>query len=76
MILDGGFARWNDVNLAALRQCRHLLTPEAQAHLDTYEAIRSASLPARLTAFARSQIRRQTFTGNVALLTAIVLRKF
>jgi glycosyltransferase involved in cell wall biosynthesis len=76
MILDGGFARWNDINLAALRQSRHLLTPEAQARLDAYEAMRTASLPARLTAFAKSDIRRQTFTGNVALLTAIVLRKF
>ena len=75
MVLDGGFAAWNDLNLAALRQSRHLLTEEARALLDAYEAMRHGGLLARLKAFAASGIRRQTLLGNAALLTAIVLKK-
>ena len=75
MVLNGGFARWNDINLNALRQCRHLLTPEARAQLDTFEILRTRGLLKRLAIFFGSNIRRQTFTGNLALLTAILLKK-
>ena len=75
MVLNGGFAAWNDVNLAALQRCRHHLTDNARTLLDSYEAMRTASLWGRLMAFARSPLRRQTFLGNIALLIGIVLRK-
>ena len=75
MVLDGGFAAWNDLNLAALRQSRHLLTEDARALLGAYEAMRHGSLIARLRGFATSGIRRQTLLGNAALLLAIVLKK-
>ena len=75
MILRGRFARWNDLNLAALEQSRHLLTDAARAELDTFKAIRSGSLTQRLRTFARSNIRRQSLLGNVAILIAILLKK-
>ena len=75
MVLDGGFAVWNEKNLAALQSCRHLLTEDARAQLDTYEVMRAGSLGARLKAFAKSRMRRQTPLGNVALLIAVVLKK-
>jgi glycosyltransferase involved in cell wall biosynthesis len=75
MVIDGGFAVWNDLNLAALRQCRHLLTEDARALLDAYETMRHGDLLARLRAFAASGIRRQTLLGTAALLLAVVLKK-
>lgn len=75
MVLNGGFAAWNELNLAALQQCRHLLTQEARDLLDTYEAMRVGSLWVRLKSFAVSPLRRQTLLGNVALLIGITLKK-
>ena len=42
MVLNGGFGRWNNINLQALQQSRHLLTPEARARLDAYETMRNS----------------------------------
>jgi glycosyltransferase involved in cell wall biosynthesis len=75
MVLNGGFADWNEVNLAALRSARHLLTDEARRQLDAYEAMRKGRFVSRLKAFAKSPMRRQTFLGNVALLIAVGLNK-
>ena len=75
MVLDGGFKVWNETNLAALQRCRHLLTDDARALLDTYDTVRTGSLPVRLKALLNSGIRRQTLVGNLALLTAVVLKK-
>jgi hypothetical protein len=75
MVLQGGFAAWNEINIAALQQSRHLLTDDARAALDTYEVIRKGNLAARLWTFARSPMRRQTLVGNFALLAAVLLRK-
>jgi hypothetical protein len=75
MVFQGGFSGWNEINLAALHEVRHLLTDDARALMDDYQAMRRGNLYQRVRAFVRSGIRRQTFLGNVALLTAIVLRK-
>ena len=75
MVLNGGFARWNDLNLQALQQSRHLLTADARAYLEAYEIMRKSRLTKRLRTFWTSNIRRQTFTGNIALFIAILLKK-
>lgn len=75
MVMNGGFAVWNDVNLAALQKSRHLLTDDARALLDAYEVMRNGRFGSRLKAFAKSPMRRQTLLGNVALLIAVVLKK-
>lgn len=75
MLLNGRFATWNDINLAALQRSRHLLSKDARALVGTYEVMRGGSLPARLKAFATSGMRRQTLRGNIALLIAVCLRK-
>lgn len=75
MVLQGGFAAWNDLNLAALHQSRHLLTRDCQELLDTYQMMRSGSLRLRLMTLLKSGVRRQTLFGNVALLTAVILKK-
>jgi hypothetical protein len=43
--------------------------------IDVFEVMRNGSLPARLLAFLRSPLRRQTSLGNIALLVATVLKK-
>ncbi len=75
MVLRGRFSAWNEVNVAALRSARHLLTEEARALIDVFEVMRHGSLMARLKAFATSPLRRQTSLGNLALLLATVLKK-
>jgi len=74
-VLNGGFVAWNDVNLAALQQSRHLLTDDARALLDTFAIMRKGNLIARLRAFVTSPLRRQTLLGNFALLAATILKK-
>lgn len=75
LLLDGRFARWNDVNLRALANCRNLLTPESADLVDMYMAMRAPGLMRRLRAFTASGIRRQSFLGNAALLAAAIARK-
>ena len=66
---------WNNINLAALQRSRHCLTAEARDLLDSYEAMRVAGFWRRVSAFARSPLRRQTLIGNLALLIGVVLKK-
>ena len=75
MVIGGRFAAWNDINLAALQKCRHLLTEEARSLLDAYVSMCHGGLFVRLKAFCASGIRRQTFFGNAALLTAVLFKK-
>lgn len=75
LVLNGRFAVWNDLNLTALRSVRHLLTDDARALIDTFEVMRKGSLPARIAAFFRAPLRRQTSFGNLALLVATALKK-
>jgi glycosyltransferase involved in cell wall biosynthesis len=75
LVFQGRFSAWNDVNLAALENARHLLTEEARALVDAFQVMRKGSFVARLTAFATSPLRRQTSLGNLALLLATALKK-
>jgi Glycosyl transferase family 2 len=75
MALDGQFAQWNETNLAALGQARHLLTPEACALTDAYQVMRTGSLVERVRAFSSTALRRQTSLGTAGLLLAALLKK-
>jgi glycosyltransferase involved in cell wall biosynthesis len=75
LVLEGRFSEWNEDNLAALSNVRHVLTDEARALIDVFEVMRHGSLRARITAFFSSPLRRQTLLGNVALLLATALKK-
>ncbi len=69
--LDGRFARWNDVNLAALRLNRDLLAPEAVAVLDLFSRARQRRMPGALLDLWRSGVYRQTAQGTLALWLAL-----
>jgi glycosyltransferase involved in cell wall biosynthesis len=75
MVCQGRFSAWNETNLVALRSAQHLLTDEARALIDAFEVMRRGRLMARLSAFAKSSLRRQTSLGNVALLIATAFKK-
>ena len=75
MVLQGGFAVWNDLNLASLHQCRHLFTSDNQALLDAYDLMRTGGLRVRVMALIKSGVRRQTLLGNLALFAAAILKE-
>lgn len=74
-LLQGRFRVWNDKNTAALQRMREHLTPENQRRLDEFEKARSGGLFARLIAFRRSGVYRQTALDNLSLIVAVVLKK-
>lgn len=74
-LLDGTMVGWNARNVAALEASAELLTPEAIEVLSHFRTMRAGSLPARLAAFTRSGIHRQTTLGQLGLLAACVLRR-
>ena len=74
-LLQGRFRVWNDKNTAALQRMRMHLTPENQRRLDEFDKARTGSLFARLAAFKRSGVYRQTTLDNLSLLVAVVLKK-
>jgi glycosyltransferase involved in cell wall biosynthesis len=74
-LLRGRFRDWLMMNDTALESCLDLLTPEHRVILRETGQLRCHSLVRRLIAYRRSGVRRQSFTENVALFFAVVLRK-
>jgi glycosyltransferase involved in cell wall biosynthesis len=70
-IARADYARWMAGQQDALRRVRPLLTPEAHAMLDQLAAARS--VPARLRAFRRLGLHRDTRRGTAALYLAAAL---
>lgn len=75
MLLDNSFRTWNDINVRALQNSRDLLTEENRGVLDIFARFRESSLIPRLMGFVKSDIYRQTFLGNIALIVGVVLNK-
>lgn len=74
-VLDNRSRQWNDRNLQALRQVRHLLTPENQQVLDEFSCARQRSLLARLRGIRRAGVYLQTPGANLGLWVATLLNK-
>ena len=75
MLLRGRFRNWNQINLAALEAMRAHLTAENKKRLDDFSKARQGRLLARLAAFRRSGVYRQTQLGNLGLVAALILKK-
>lgn len=73
--LGGRFVDWNDRNVATLRAAAELLTPEARAQLEAFDAARHGRLRARLEHLRQSGVYRQTLGGQLSLWAAAVLGK-
>lgn len=74
-LAEGRFSRWTDRNLAALDQCRDLLTVEARDTLDAFFAMRRTRSLTALDRLRRAGLYRQTRTGDFALRLAAMLGK-
>ena len=74
-LLQGHFRIWNDTNLKALAEHRHLLTAENLRILNDFTKARQSHLLKRLALFKRSGVYRQTLPGNLGLLLGILLNK-
>ena len=75
MLLRGRFGKWSQMNVAALQTMRPHLTLENQTRLDDFAKARQGGLLARLAAFRRSGVYRQTRFGNLGLVAAVILKK-
>jgi glycosyltransferase involved in cell wall biosynthesis len=73
--LNGRFRMWNDENIQALSYLVDELTNENRITLSWFRKFKSKSLLTRVYAFFYSDIRRQSFWGNVALFIGLVLKK-
>jgi len=74
-VLGGRFRDWNAVNLAALEQCRDLLTADSRESLAKLHQLRGKRGLAGLFFLWRSGLRRQTAIGNLFLAAAVFLGK-
>jgi glycosyltransferase involved in cell wall biosynthesis len=72
-LLAGKTRGFHARNIAALEACADIMTPEAVEVLADFKTMINGNLPARLAAFARSGVHRQTLSGQVALLAACAL---
>jgi glycosyltransferase involved in cell wall biosynthesis len=75
MLLKGRFRFWMEINITALQRLRSELTPENRIVLDCFTKARKLPLLPRLIGIRRSGIYRQTFTDNIALTVAAILKK-
>lgn len=71
----GQFKTWNDANLTALNECRHLLTIKNRIILDNLIAARKEKWFYKYYHFFKSGVYRQTNADNISLLGALALGK-
>ena len=74
-LIRGHFRAWNDANLKALKEHKHLLTKNNVRVLNDFSEARESNLFKRLMLFKRSGIYRQTLFGNLGLLLGILLNR-
>lgn len=75
LVMKGRFRQWNDINLKALQQIRHLLTKENRRVLDEFTALRQGSFFLRPFRIFRTGIFRQTLAGQLSFLVASLAGK-
>ena len=75
MVTKGRFKHWNDINVAALDQIRHLMSPSAIETLDYFKQARTAKLfKDRIRLLNISGIFRQSRQGTLSLFIAVIIR--
>jgi glycosyltransferase involved in cell wall biosynthesis len=75
MLLNGGFARWMDLNLTALHEHRDLLSPENRALLTAFQRCRHGHLGERIRVLTRLGLYRQRLRGQAAIALAIIANR-
>ena len=72
-MLQGSYAAWNAINLAALAGIDDQLTAENRRLAQLLHEARRSRLPRRLQRLARARLYRQTLAGNLGLALAALL---
>lgn len=73
LLWQGRYQGWNNLHLVALQKVQHLLSPRNRSILILWGQLRRQSMLPRLAGFIRSGIHRQTLSGNIGLLVAVLL---
>jgi glycosyltransferase involved in cell wall biosynthesis len=71
LLLDGQFARWNELTLDGLDRNRDLLTPDAIEVMELFSRARTGNLFKAMADLRRSGVYRQTTKGTLALWAAL-----
>lgn len=75
MLLNGRFARWNKINIEALRPVANFLTPENRQLLEDFDRMRRVSRYEGLGLLRQMKLYRQTRISTAALWFAVALRR-
>ena len=75
-VFRGTFARWNTANIAALRQISDQLTPENRTLMEEFARLRQKPMIARVRAFSKLGIRRQSWPAQMVMYLALIIGKF
>ncbi|MEH6585330.1 MAG: glycosyltransferase family 2 protein [Halioglobus sp.] len=73
--LNGRNRDWNSRNISALEQNAALLTPDNQQRLRSFSQSRHGGLLTRFRGIRRAGLYAQTFSGNLGLFFATLLKK-
>ncbi|OLY97132.1 glycosyltransferase family 2 protein [Polynucleobacter sphagniphilus] len=75
MLWQGRFQDWNSLNIAALKEVKHLLVKNHQEILKMFEALRGAELKDRFHLMEICGLYRQTRRGTLSLIFAALIKK-
>jgi glycosyltransferase involved in cell wall biosynthesis len=75
LFAQGRVLGWNDTNISALSQIRHLLSPSSLATFDRFVEARKSPLPKRLYLLWRSGVYRQSAFETFGILVGAILKK-
>ena len=74
-LMEGRFAKWNDVNIIALNRMRHLLTPSSLVTLDQFATARKSTMLKRMYLLWKAGVYRQTIFENIAIFLGCLFRR-
>lgn len=74
-LLKGRYRRYNNFQCECLSKAKHFLEPKNVSLLEWFQTMRNSNLFTRLVFFFRSGVYRQTKTGSLGFLFALILRK-
>jgi glycosyltransferase involved in cell wall biosynthesis len=75
LFAQGRVIFWNDINIKALNEIRHLLSPSSLATFDRFILARKSALPKRLYLLWRSGVYRQSAFENFGIFVGSIFER-
>jgi glycosyltransferase involved in cell wall biosynthesis len=75
MIISGQLIRWNDSNIALMKNMENKMSVESKTTLDIFSKARSEYVFKRIINIRRSGIYRQTLYGNIGIYVSAIFGK-